>query len=381
MRKNGRKRAKLITSSYFSSAPLTKRNGSSRKNRRKKGKPDRTSRYFPKVTKYDFRLRTSQASVTKIRSPSATNEKDIRIYKIQNVTDHPLPKIAPGTNNVENGEGQTFADSLFTETAVNPPVNAAGANSKYFSRSPSSAYGSVLSLGPLVYTWIGSSNYQDIRSNCSRQFFPYGSKRKVCNSCSNILREDAFRHFEACPVFRKELDAYNSSLEYTYTNGNSLPTDRGNDHNRTIIRTIGNKNPPPCVELVGQWAEQHSLRHLCPNQCFLRAFAPSREWMILRKRLEKQTPIGEILKDWTCRLVYETEVSKDDVAANISILPPSFNCIKTENVRQNLKAKQIKSEKLLPVQLPRAVFVSLKSGKVSKNVLDYRFVIRIHTII
>ena len=355
MRKNERKRGKPITSPYFSGvtaahSSATKRKvlpASMRRNRRKKGKPVTTSRYFPKVVRYSSQLSTSQASATKIRSSSAANEKGLR--KSENVTD-PLPKIAAAPN-VDNGNGKTITDSFFTVTAINPPVTTTGATSNYFLRSPSSAYGSVLSLGPLVYTWITSSNYQDIRSHCLRQISSSASKRKVCNACYKTLREDAFRHFEACPIFRKELYAYESSLEYA--NGNSLPVS-GEDRNLTII---------PCVELVGQWAEEHSLRHLCPNQCFLRAFAPSREWMILRKKLEKLTPIGEILKDWTCRLVYETEANQDDVAEITSALSHSSNCIKTEIRKQNLKAK----EKLLPIQLPRTLFVSLKSGKVRNN--------------
>ena len=54
-------------------------------------------------------------------------------------------------------------------------------SSNYFLRSPSSAYGSVLSLGPLVYTWIGGrrrgsnkrisiyNSREEVRLNCLRQ--------------------------------------------------------------------------------------------------------------------------------------------------------------------------------------------------------------------
>ncbi|OEU22561.1 hypothetical protein FRACYDRAFT_232718 [Fragilariopsis cylindrus CCMP1102] len=125
-----------------------------------------------------------------------------------------------------------------------------------------------------------------------------------------------------------------------------------------------------CVELVGRWAEQHSVRHLCPNQCFLRAFAPIREWMVLRKKLEKYTPIGEILNDWTCRLVFddkttETETeeenqntSTNDIEIPVNIKSPS-SLSSSSRVQTAEERKQ--NSKAYTNQLTE--FVSLKSGK------------------
>jgi len=119
-----------------------------------------------------------------------------------------------------------------------------------------------------------------------------------------------------------------------------------------------------CVELVGRWMEEHALRHLCANQCFLRAFAPSREWMILRKTLENPVPIGEILRDWTCRLVHETERNSGDVLVPVPALSPA--CVQAnepETARPDPAANHSSPKKPFAGNLPRTVFVSLKSGE------------------
>jgi methyl-CpG-binding domain protein 4 len=60
-----------------------------------------------------------------------------------------------------------------------------------------------------------------------------------------------------------------------------------------------------CVEIINALAQQQMLRHLCSNQCYLRAFAPQRDWWALRKalhRLETNESIDDLLHDWTCCL-------------------------------------------------------------------------------
>jgi len=236
---------------------------------------------------------------------------------------------------VADEEGETTPYSMLTEHAKRSPITLADSTSDYFLHTSSSAYGSVLSLGPLVYTWISSRNYDDIRSNCTRPDSPSANIRDACDSCLKILRDEALRHFEACPIFRKELEASISNENITV----DCPT---------VIR---NNRKLTCVERVGQWVEAHSLRHLCTNQCYLRAFAPSREWMLLRTKVNKITPIGEVLNDWTCRLVYETERSEISESTTAPI------------ANQDAAAKDSKSVKLSPVHLPRTVFVSMKSSK------------------
>uniref|UniRef100_A0A7S4AAU8 Uncharacterized protein n=1 Tax=Pseudo-nitzschia australis TaxID=44445 RepID=A0A7S4AAU8_9STRA len=304
------------------SVPPAKRN-TLQKNRRLKQQVK--SRYFPKVDKFSFRFLTR-------RTPANATKKKKGTQKCKKVTedDDSIPKSAREGDKID-------AYSMLTENTNTQLVALSGATSDYFLCSPSSAYGSVVSLEPLVYTWISRSNRQDIRSNCSRQISPSASIREVCKACEKILREDAFLHFEACPIFREELDAYILNHKFTCGTNNS-------------INVRGKDRKPTCVELVGQWAEEKSLRHLCPNQCYLRAFAPSREWMILRKKLQKLVPIGGVLKDWTCRLVHETELKQRSDLPRIDI-------------ERNAEAKIISSVKLLPVQLPRTLFVSLKSSK------------------
>ena len=53
-----------------------------------------------------------------------------------------------------------------------------------------------------------------------------------------------------------------------------------------------------------------SVRHLCPHACYLRAFAPVREWHYLRKAiLEYSNDSPELfLKGWQCRLMPKTSI-------------------------------------------------------------------------
>lgn len=336
-------------------APRTKKIGS-RKRKRRKSIPVSRSRYFPKIANCSFRFSTRLVSVpdTKIRSASTTRKKDTRNCKIGADA---LPKIAPETKIVENEEDQTLVYSLFIETTSNTSVDAVNrATSNYFLRSPSSAHGSVRSLGPLVYTWIGRSNCDDIRSNCLRRVSSSDRNAKPCDACSKILKEDAFRHFRYCPVFRQELDAYNMNAEQ---HAGYYSAHVGGDHHQTTT----------CVELVGRWAEERALRHLCTNQCFLRAFAPTREWMMLRKNLKNLTPIGEILNDWTCRLVHdETKTNGDEILETIPALPtPRSDCNEVEKVKVDPKRRYPSSETLLQGHLPRTLFVSVKTGEVREN--------------
>jgi transcription elongation factor Elf1 len=347
MRKN---EASVVT--LQSTAPRPKKIGS-RKRKRRKSIPVR-SRYFPKIANCSFRFSTSLVSVsdTKIRSTNATRKKDTRNCKIGADA---LPKIAPETKIVENEEDQTLVYSLFTQNTSNASVDVNGVTSNYFLRSPSSAHGSVRSLGPLVYTWIGGSNCDDIRSNCLRQISSSDRNGKPCDACFKILIEDAFRHFRDCPVFRQELDAYNMNAEH---NAGYYSAHVGGTHHQTTT----------CVELVGRWAEERALRHICTTQCFLRVFAPSREWMILRKNLKNLTPIGEILNDWTCRLVHETKTNEDEILGTHPALPTCRSyCNDVEKVKQDPKARYPTSEKLCRGHLPRTLFVSVKTGEVREN--------------
>lgn len=294
----------------------------SRKRKRGEGTPV-TSRYFkgiaPANNSFRFTTIVSPDSKCRSNSPTAENAAKARRRIVENEQDE-----------------ESCGYNLFAEVRSDALVNANGATSDYFLRSPSSAFGSVRSLGPLVYTWIGGSSRDEIRRECSLRI---SSNGKPCDVCSKILERDAFRHFQRCPIFRKQFNDY-----------------RKNDFKRDgCLGGVGENNlQPTCVELVGRWAEECALRHVCPNQCFLRAFAPSRDWCILRKHLRTITPIGELLSDWTCRLVDDKETNGQTLQCNFHELFCMKQDIKLEHSLSGIGSKG---------RQPRTSFVSLKTGK------------------
>ena len=287
---------------------------------RKRKRGEVTSRYFEGASSNNaFRFVTTV-------SPDANAHSEHSIER------HRGRKIALAEKLVENeNHDQTVGYVLFAENKSDNLVNRNGATSDYFLRSPSSAYGSVLSLGPLVCTWIDSRNHDEIRSKCSRQIS--SSSGKPCDECSVLLQE-AFQHFRNCSFFRQKLDSFHTNFD-------------GMEKN----------NPQAtCLEVVGQWAERHALRHLCTNQCFLRAFAPSRDWLSLRKHLKTIAPIGDTLDDWTCSLVHETEDEGGAVLCDRAPHTWRSHCDGFKIVKEHRQARQ--------GNLPRTVFVSLNTGKV-----------------
>ena len=288
--------------------------------RKNRGRAPVKSRYFPKIVNRSFRLGTRFVFETKARPRRATGKK-----KTQN-----SKAVTPVTKTIENEDDQILDYSLFAENCSKKSVKVNGATSDYFLRSQLSPYESVRSLGPLVYTWINGYNPDEIRLNCSRLHSTSGSNRnQPCSACSRILTENAFRHFLDCPIFRGALDSY------------KFPVQNEENHSRI-----------PCVEIVGRFAEDYALRHLCRNQCFMRAFAPSREWINLRKNLRDLTPVGEILNDWTCRLVHETDASS------------SIDDTEGEGTEQISPGRKLQPQR----SLPRTMFISLKTGEVRKSV-------------
>jgi hypothetical protein len=134
-------------------------------------------------------------------------------------------------------------------------------SSLHFLKSPSSPLGSLVNLGPLIYTWseLHLDGFVCTRnSGCIRE-------TTICPPCGLII-QDATRHFSRCPIFHEAFDLH------------------------LLTR---NSHRESCVELAGAFAEK-CLRHLCPNRCYLRAFAASRDWVALRKTLSQRTdqPIG-----------------------------------------------------------------------------------------
>ena len=141
--------------------------------------------------------------------------------------------------------------------------------STYFLKSPSSVYGSIQSLGPLIYTWATMD--PDLVAKCTRRAAKENTNDIICASCQRII-DNASRHFLDCSKVR-------------------VPEDLSS----TIIRQQrAQMTMIPCVELIGKHMER-SVRHLCEHGCYLRAYAPCREWFTLRQTLSARmdTSTGE----------------------------------------------------------------------------------------
>lgn len=133
--------------------------------------------------------------------------------------------------------------------------DTSGRQSAYFSRSPLSVHGCVDRLGPLIFA-ISDGDAPTYR--CERSL--------SCKCCTAALN-DARSHFHSCDLFRSRFDSYQP--EETDT-ASAVCWEKAN------LRI------------------QYSVRHLCPQKCYLRAFAPVRESLLLRKAVHERTdaPLG-----------------------------------------------------------------------------------------
>ncbi len=305
----------------------TKRMGS-RKRKRGEG-ISVTSRYFQGIAPSNktFRFVKAVSPDSNNQSKNLMQSKEMKFHCGRNIA---LQDDIVGNKNYD----QNLGYNMFVENKCDKLVDRNGVTSDYFLRSPSSAYGSVRSLGPLVYTWIGNGNRDEIRSKCSRRISASQSG-KPCDECSKILLMEAFRHFRGCSIFQRVMDSCNINFD----------------------RMEKIDPQATCVEVVGRWAENHAVRHLCTNQCFLRAFAPSRDWLSLQKHLKTITPIGDSLDDWTCRLVHETnEHDGEAIGCNRAPLTCRSHCDGFRIAKQHRRVGQ--------GNLPRTIFVSDNTGKV-----------------
>jgi hypothetical protein len=167
--------------------------------------------------------------------------------------------------------------------------------SDYFLKAPSSAHGAVASLGPLLLTWTSKVEYCnfDFARQCERRrrtedAFSQtddSTSSAMCTTCQPII-DNALRRFEACPVFQTQ-----KQISFQ-----RIPSDMNNT-NKFLS----------CVEMVDKVAQQQLLRHLCDNQCYLRGFAPQRDWLALRQLVQEHSTqsLDILLKDWTCCLALE----------------------------------------------------------------------------
>jgi hypothetical protein len=211
-----------------------------------------------------------------------------------------------------------------TSTSSNISVGRS-TSSDYFVNSPSSIVECVDSLGPVIYTWTSkkaTTKDRNVQQQCEHE---PTSRSGICQPCQFIVN-DARKQFDDCPLFKQNMDdlmlkektgdcrlTYDSSDESDYTSSSSSS----------------------CAVRIGRKMTKHALRHLCLHQCYLRGFAPVRDWTIMRKALDQRIAverrqhdvddegnettnnvrsgrsIADLLKGWTCRLVHPEDYSEE----------------------------------------------------------------------
>jgi hypothetical protein len=224
---------------------------------------------------------------------------------------------------------QTTTTTTLSSISKNSTKNVKGVVvSPYFLRSPSSVYGSVQSLGPLIYTWCSSGIESRKRSHrvaqhtcCQQrqQSTSTSSSPEVegtghCSSCQEIVH-DALRHFDCCHIFQEQKKKHASLLFrcccHTKIGHKVKKIIEDTDIDNTRVSSSSSYHCCGCcIERVGYLVENYWVRHICRNQCFLRAFAPSRDWMTLRRSVaqychltDNAVSVDVLLKDWACCLV------------------------------------------------------------------------------
>jgi hypothetical protein len=148
-----------------------------------------------------------------------------------------------------------------------------------------------------------------------------------CNVCEPVI-QDAFLHFDDCPIFQEEKQAlWEHFVQILAKEKDGLTTPSTTTTNRNSTMSSS------CVEifnsLIDSYHHTHHrsslIRHLCPHRCFLRGYSPRRDWMALRQSIHERTDqsVNILLRNWTCRLVrcnddddlvsqQENENTKDD---------------------------------------------------------------------
>lgn len=89
-------------------------------------------------------------------------------------------------------------------------------------------------------------------------------KKEACAICAPHI-QNGIQHFQMCHIFCERWE--------NFLNNNNK------------------KNSNSCLEYAN-YAIQQSCRHLCLYGCYLRAFAPFREWVMLRNEVHKMTDVS-----------------------------------------------------------------------------------------
>lgn len=218
------------------------------------------------------------------------------------------PSSAGGTTNTMT-ESPYFAKAIKGATSSTPsPLRRIekATSSPYFVRSPASVHGSYAALGPIVSTWVSSvEDWSDTAKSCvysSSLSWSSERQRIVCERCQSVLSE-AMDHFGGCPqMMMTTMMAAKPKMEKISIS--NVPVDGENELlPSSSSSSSSNTSRRSCLQILGPHLEQQ-VRHLCRNQCYLRAYGPCRDWWTLRQSLLERTdrPIHRLLRCWTCKL-------------------------------------------------------------------------------
>ena len=169
-------------------------------------------------------------------------------------------------------------------------------SSPHFLQAPSSVVGSLASLGPTFFTWTELSPPSLCTWSYRRDANPTNAcsdpskSPTICEFCTVIV-QDSIRHFKQCNIFQERYDrtlqGFNQTRRLQRNRNIVAIQEQDNDdkHHHTMCQT--------CLDVAAQAAEA-SVRHLCSHGCYLKAFAPCRDWIQLRKTLHDETdmPLG-----------------------------------------------------------------------------------------
>lgn len=168
-----------------------------------------------------------------------------------------------------------------TKTLSSPKESYERVTSPYFDASPSSAFGAVRSLGPLLLTMTS------VPSLCLRDVETRNEEKEL------ETLEAAARQFSHCQTFNMMLRDVkgDSRMQDRVVDVGSVAHSKETDYN--------------VDDQEAEFFINHSVRHLCEHKCYLRAFAPARDWHALRTRVDERAECSAdlLLKGWTCCLV------------------------------------------------------------------------------
>ena len=178
------------------------------------------------------------------------------------------------TTSKKSNNARMDVKSPYFQQSQQHATTARTTSSYYFVQSPSSAYGAVESMG----SWLAclAINY------CSND----DDDPAACSSSSSI-EEEACRPFQTCRYFQQAWDDESSAKNDAMTELLKSGTDDDDNDARAVARM------------------HRCVRHLCAQRCYMRAYAPCREWYALRQKLrnERRGSVNRALRGWCCRLL------------------------------------------------------------------------------